>query len=255
MKRLLIVNADDCNLTPGVTRSILDCHDRGILSSTTFMINLPVTQKTIQEVKKRKGLGVGIHLNVTLGKPVSNPSSVTSLLDGDIFKKVGLQRSVLPKEEELIREYQNQINLFRKMFGRKPTHVDTHHQMHDHPFFYKALKKIARHNDIPMRRSALMRSGSKAVRGIQTTDHLLGDLTPEGHWRKTSLTQTLKTLPEGISEIMCHPGILDKALRKITSFTTGRVVEYKLFRSSQFRKMLSRQGIQLTHFGLCYTSN
>src|SRR3989338_7288177 len=117
MKHLLIVNADDCNLTPGVTQAILDCHDRGILTSTTFMINLPVEPVTVRALLRRKKLGVGIHLNVTLGKPISEPSQIRSLLSEGHFRKVQEQTKKLPKAAELAREYQGQINRFRKIFG------------------------------------------------------------------------------------------------------------------------------------------
>lgn len=249
MKRYLIVNADDCNLTPGVTRAILDCHDRGILTSTTFMINLPVAEQTVREILKRKSLGVGIHLNVTLGKPVSEPGKVSSLLDGSTFKKLKEQQSILPREKDLETEYQNQINLFRIIFGRKPTHLDTHHQVHDLPFFYEVLRKVALQNNVPMRRSVLMRQATTR-KGVRTTPFFLGNLTAEGYWREEALTNVLSNLPEAVSEIMCHPGKIDRDLKQISSFTTGREVEYRLFSSPAFRSLAARQGVTLTHFGV-----
>lgn len=249
MKRFLIVNADDCNLTPGVTRAILDCHDRGILTSTTFMINLPVKPETVKLVLARKNLGLGIHLNVTLGNPVSPLDDISSLLaDGGKFKKVGEQLSRLPKASELAREYQNQINRFRKVLGRMPTHLDTHHQVHDQGFFYEVLKQVARVNNVPLRRSMEMRNPEKA-KNVRTTDHFLGNLTVEGYWRPEALKTILQNLPEGTSEIMCHPGIHDRDLEAISSFTTGRVAEYRLFSSPSLRYLTSSLGIALTHFG------
>jgi chitin disaccharide deacetylase len=246
MKRHLIVNADDCNLTPGVTQAILDCHDKGILTSTTFMINLPLEPSTVKSLQRRKNLGVGIHLNVTLGKPVSNPAEIRSLLSGGTFRKVHDQTTKLPKAVELAREYQSQINRFKKAFGYLPTHLDTHHQVHDHPFFLEVLTKVASKNKLPLRRSRLTREAKR------TTDFIFGNLTVEGYWRKEALETILENLPNGTSEMMCHPGKNDAALKAISSFTSGREAEYKLFSSPAVKAFTVRQGITLTHFGLCY---
>lgn len=249
MKRFLIVNADDCNLTPGVTRAILDCHDTGILTSTTFMISLPVEPETVKAVLSRKNLGVGIHLNVTMGRPVSAPDEIASLLgEGGKFKKLGEQTGRLPKAAHLALEYQNQINRFRKILGRMPTHLDTHHQVHDHDFFYEVLKNVARKNQLPLRRSMRMRDPQKA-KGVKSTDHFFGNLTVEGYWRDEPLKTVLINLPEGISEIMCHPGIHDRDLENVSSFTSGRAAEYRLFRSPALRRLTASLGIALTHFG------
>ena len=68
--RSLIVNADDYGLTAGVSRGILDAHRRGIVTSTTLLVNRPVDPALI-EALKASGMGVGLHLNLTLGPPVA----------------------------------------------------------------------------------------------------------------------------------------------------------------------------------------
>ena len=60
----LIVNADDFNLSPGVSRGILEAHARGIVTSTTMMINLPPDAATLACLRD-SDLGVGLHLNLT----------------------------------------------------------------------------------------------------------------------------------------------------------------------------------------------
>lgn len=253
MSRFLIVNADDFNLTRGVDRAILYCHDRGIVSSTTFMINLPVASSTVRDVKKRKELGVGLHLNVTFNKPLLKTSKVKSLTGGhENFRKMKEQLGVLPSASELFSEYSAQIEKFVKVFGRKPTHLDTHHQMHNHPFFLKVLSEIAKRFKVPMRTSCLLRQSSifEKLKPPVVTDYFFGNLTPEGHWTHEPLEVILKNLPSGVSEVMCHPGIVDGDLKSVSSFTTGRAVELAVFSSGIFRKILSDYGIRLVHFGV-----
>lgn len=250
MKHILIVNADDCNLTPGVTHAILDSHDHGILTSTTFMANLPIQKETLRQILKRKNLGVGIHLNVTFGKPVSRPSRIKSLLTPDgFFRKVQPQVSRPPEAGDLAAEYQAQIDHFTVAFGRNPTHLDTHHQVHDDLFFLKVLAQVAKKNGLPVRRSKSMR----VVPGLRTPDFFFGNLSPAGYWTPGPLETILKNLPPGVSEIMCHPGRHDRELEAVSSFRKGRQKEWRLFRSSRLRKFVLDSGIVLSHYGLCYT--
>jgi len=254
MTKILIVNADDGNLTPGVTQAILDCHDKGILSSTTWMINLPHSANRVKEVQSRAQLGVGIHLNLTLGEPVSDRSQIPSLLTEEgRFRKVGPQLENLPRAAEARLEYRSQIERFRKFFGRLPTHLDTHHQVHDHPFFLALLSEIANDYKLPLRRSKLLAEPAAYDFHFLTSDYLWGDLNPEGYWRRGKLEEVLKQLPEGINEVMCHPGLNDKDLQAVSSFTTGREEEMNLLSDPGLRGLLKKQGIELSHFGVCYT--
>ena len=85
---------------------------------------------------------------------------------------------------------------------------------------------------------------------VKTTDYFFGNLTPEGHWTPEPLEVILKNLPVGVSEIMCHPGIVDADLKAVSSFTTGRAVEHRVFSSGFFRKILADSGVKLVHFGM-----
>lgn len=256
MARTLIVNADDCNLTAGVTRAILDCHDHGILTSTTFMMNLPVTATTIAAIQKRKNLGVGIHLNITYGPPVSPAKKILSLIaPGGKFKKRAALLAGKPRLQEIITEYRAQIDRFRKTFDRLPTHLDTHHQLHDDPHYFRAVAETSRRFRLPVRRSRLISQPEyRRVLTVPVTDYFFGNLTPEGFWRENAIATVLKNLPEGTSEMMCHPGQDDRQLRSISSFHFGRKIEWQLLRSSRLRSLVRECGISLSHFGLCYTS-
>ena len=249
--RRLIINADDCNLTGGVTCGILKAHDKGILTSTTLLMNLPLAKKTVRELKQRIKLGLGVHLNVTLGEPVSLRSKVRSLLkpEGrfrrplDYFKK-------MPAVNEVAREYESQIQLFEKRFGRKPDHLDTHHHLHDFPIFFAALSKVARKWEVPVRRSRIFQWAdyAHAIKGIKTTDYLFGNLEARFVWQRESFLGLVETLPEGTSEIGCHPGYSDTKLRAISSLTDVREKELKLFSDGKLRKRLTALGIELIRF-------
>ncbi len=255
-QKILIVNADDCNLTSQVTEAILKSHENGIVTSTTFLINLPFGTGVVREILARKKLGLGLHLNVTLGKPLAKASLVKSLLqkDGRFKKKDQYSLNKLPPVPEITEEFKSQLQKFVKTFKRLPTHIDVHHHMHDFRPFLEALAFVAKKHDLPIRWTRLLTEPEiKSVhKGLKTTDHFYGNLDPHTFWTEEVLRHLLFTLPEGRSEIMCHPGWVDDELVAISSLTIPREREYQLFSLKELRRYIDHLGIKLTHFG-CFS--
>jgi predicted glycoside hydrolase/deacetylase ChbG (UPF0249 family) len=252
-QRSLIINADDCNLTSQVTEAILKAHENGVVTSTTFLVNMPMGTDVSKELLSRKKLGIGLHLNVTLGKPLAKPGLIGSLLqkDGRFKKKDQYFAKKLPPVFEIAEEFKAQLAKFVKIFKRLPTHVDVHHHMHDFRPFLEALAMIARKHKLPIRWTRLLTEPD--VRGehkdLKTTDHFYGNLDPHTFWTEEVLRHLLFTLPEGTSEIMCHPGWVDDELCSISSLTIPREREYQLFSLKELRRYLDHLGIKLIHFG------
>ena len=246
----LIINADDCDLTAGETRGILLAHDRGMVTSTTLMMNLPLSERTVKELKKRKSLGLGVHLNVTFGKPLAKPSQISSLLkSGGIFRRPDDYQKKAPQVKDVVREYETQIKLFENRFGRNPDHLDTHHHLHDRPVFFKALASVAGKRKLPIRRSKLFQElPSRETSGLKTTDYLFGNLAAQFLWEAGPFGGVVENLPEGTSEIACHPGFYDTDLVRVSSLRRMREVELKLFSDAKLRKRLAGLGIELVRF-------
>src|SRR5512143_145694 len=88
MKRL-IINSDDYGRTPEISRGIREAHLRGVVTSTTCMMNIPTTGDDISiALTETPNLGMGVHLVLTMGRPLSAPESVSSIVDerGNFFK-------------------------------------------------------------------------------------------------------------------------------------------------------------------------
>lgn len=253
-QKILIVNADDCNLTARVTEAILKAHQNGIVTSTTFMVNLPVDLDVVQEIKALKKLGVGLHLNITLGKPVAKPGLVKSLLqkDGQFKKKDLYTAQKFPKVTEIAEEFKAQLSRFIKLFGKLPTHVDVHHHMHDHRPFLQALAMVVKKNTLPVRWTRLLNEQDTKIAypHLKTTHHFYGNLDPHTFWTEEVLRHLLFTLPEGINEVMCHPGWVDDELCAISSLTLPREREYQLFSMKELRRYIAHLDIKLANFGV-----
>ena len=81
MERRLIINADDFGMTEGISEGIIKAHLEGVVTSTTLMANMPAAAYAIKLAQKTPDLGVGIHLNLTTGRPISTPEKVRTWIN------------------------------------------------------------------------------------------------------------------------------------------------------------------------------
>jgi chitin disaccharide deacetylase len=100
----LIVNADDFGLTAGVTEGIVEAHARGIVTSTSLMVDSPAAKHAAKLAGEHPKLSVGLHF-----------VDDTPALD---------------EPGHAAREFSRQLDRFRELMGREPTHVDSHHHVH-----------------------------------------------------------------------------------------------------------------------------
>ncbi len=66
----VIFNSDDFGYSHGVNYGIMDAYQRGILTSTILMANMPGFEHAVKLRKEMPRLGVGVHLTLTCGKPL-----------------------------------------------------------------------------------------------------------------------------------------------------------------------------------------
>jgi len=81
MEKRLIINADDFGLCESVNKGIVEAHTKGVLTSTTIMANMPAADQAVELAKNLPTLGLGVHLNLTAGKPLSKDNTVKLILD------------------------------------------------------------------------------------------------------------------------------------------------------------------------------
>src|SRR5512137_2484629 len=116
MTRTMIVNADDFGRTRGVSAGIVHAHLHGLVSTTTAMVNLPgALDDVAQAARQAPTLGLGVHLNLTHGRPIADAADVPSLVDpgGSFYAPDDLLasgRRPLPIHVE--REWRAQIKAF-----------------------------------------------------------------------------------------------------------------------------------------------
>jgi len=223
MSKYLIVNADDFGYARGVNQGIIAAHDHGVVLSTSLMVDAPCAAEAATLARKSASLGVGLHFVVT------NTNGPTV----DLFDVTAI-------EKELYRQYQRCYDLL----GRLPTHLDSHHHVHLRrelaPFF---LDWAAEHQ-IPLRN----------LGPVSYNGGFYGQWYDE-EWRPHSapeligvdnLTRILCALPEGVTELACHPGYASPDLD--SSYAAEREIELTTLLDRRVPTLIQELSIILTNF-------
>jgi hopanoid biosynthesis associated protein HpnK len=278
----LIVNADDFGLTLGVNRAIIEAHTRGIVTSATLLANMPAFDDAVRLAKAHPTLGVGLHFNISQGRPVAKTAEVRSLLapNGEFLKPYRLALNSAADEVnmfEIMREFRAQAEKLLAA-GLTITHVDSHKHAHALPPVFYAMRDtmgLFGINAMRLPRERVrwlraLRSPKRFKQGVRaagltffcgpypklldefealTTDHFFG-AAQTGFWSKRWLLTLLKKLPEGTSELMCHPGYDDAVLgASRTRLRASREAELRLLTDPEVVACARAQGIELINFG------
>src|SRR5512133_837132 len=131
MAKRLIVNADDYGHTPGVSEGIRQGHLHGIVTSTSAMMNRPLAPADLTvAARKCPDLGIGVHLVLTAGKPVLAAVKLSTLVDsqGNFLKLPALVDRINQIDlEQVWAEWNAQVEMFIRHYGKNPDHLDSHH--------------------------------------------------------------------------------------------------------------------------------
>jgi predicted glycoside hydrolase/deacetylase ChbG (UPF0249 family) len=287
--RNLIVNADDLGWTEGVNRGIAETHRNGIVTSASLLANGAAFRSGVELARTTPGLGVGVHLNLSDGEPAAGRDVVATLLNdrGELEGRPEslllrlARRSVLLEEVE--REWDAQIQKVRDS-GIEVTHLDGHKHVQMLPGLFEiALRLAKRHGIAAVRvsheesslRAALsagakqkgtvvMKQGVQARglkllapdareqaerAGIATADYFCG-IAQTGELTREGVLRLLEILPEGTTELMCHPGYMDAELaNSATRLQASRQAEVEILTDTGIRNLVASQGIRLIDYG------
>ncbi|WP_158301621.1 carbohydrate deacetylase [Paenibacillus mesophilus] len=209
MSKYVIVNADDFGLSKHINEAILEAHRNGIVTSTTLMANMPGFNHAVLSAKRNRSLGVGLHANLSYGKPLSPAASVPSLVGADGFfsdKRDGWR--VQDIERELYRQFDMLVSA-----GLQPTHLDSHHHIHlEVSSVYSIMCKLAEQKRIPIR---LHPWSSQLECRPASTDRLIMDTYEQSDGAERLLAH-MESMADGTTEIMCHPVYGGGELRSLT---------------------------------------
>jgi chitin disaccharide deacetylase len=282
MKKL-IINADDLGADESRNAGIMEGICAGVIKSVSLLANGCSLQDVLRnmEAGKFKGVSIGIHLNLSEGKPVSkDPPMLTgnggSFLGKRAAQELYLQEGNSELEKEISREVEAQIVSLRQA-GIPISHMDGHQHIHVFPAVRRAAFAAAEKYGIPWVRiphepypladreripqglqseakffSELGERAFSLLSGscIRTSDHFCG-LYLKGCLSSGLLERYLPNLPEGVTELMVHPGRVpaEKTEGAFTNFSTiDREKELDALLSISFAEAVGRCGVRLISF-------
>lgn len=228
MTRLLIVNADDLGASPGVNRGIFEVHQHGIVTSASLMVRQPGAQEAAALLPEHPRLSVGLHLD--LGEWV--------YCDGEWHAAYEIADAA--DEAAVERELERQLELFQRLTGRTPTHLDSHQHVHLSEPAAGPVAAAGARLGIPVRRS----SDAIHYEGRFYGQSSRGEPTPDAVG-VNPLLRIIRTLPEGCTELCCHPGYAD-GLR--SSYCEERELEIATLCDPRIAAEIASQGIELVSF-------
>ena len=268
--------ADDYAMTPGVSAGILEALDAGSLSATSAMTTSEWWPETAPLLKPHAGhADIGVHLNLTMGAPLA---AMPTFAPRGVFPGIGqmlrLSRGDVLPLPEIAAEIDRQLDRFAEIWGTPPDHVDGHqHVQVLKPIRRLLLAALRKRGWRPwlrdsgdgivpiLRRGTSLKKaaglaflasgfGEEAKRaGLRTNVGFAGfsDFDPREDY--LSLLARYLTAPGPHHLVMCHPGHVDDALRRLDPVVGTRESELSILTSPAFKGLLAAKGATLARLG------
>ncbi len=273
-KNMVIINADDFGITKGVNKAIFELVDAGILTSTSVMSNMP---DYVDIVKLKNKIGISVHFNLTIGRPVNDPKKIPTLVNeqgcfcdlSELLKRLR-QGQILKQEVEI--EFDDQIKRLIDM-GVRPDHVDTHESLLKYPFFANIIMEKAKKYSImavrtytprkfdytrllnPKRLLISLYLGFQKLRwkynGFKVADRYEGILKVGIDYPTAvrTLEDIFYNLPKGVLEVGVHPGYCNDNNMILGDYVNEREVELQALMSKEVKNAIEKSRVSLATFG------
>jgi hypothetical protein len=276
MTKRLIVNADDYGHSSGVSEGIRQGHLNGIVTSTSAMMNRPLTPAELTVAARVcPNLGIGVHLVITAGKPVLGAERLSTLVDsqGNFHKLPAfVDRLNQIDLEQVWVEWNAQVEMFIRIFGRNPDHLDSHHHSsYFTPALLERMVRLAEQLHCGIRKpfgedpadaarylpqalvdTAIQNFAAFTARPFPpTTDAFISEFFEEGAALEHMLIilETIAADPvHETFELMCHPAKMDHELNGISHYTDKRITELAVLTDTKVHEKLAALGIQLIRY-------
>ncbi|MHB9026381.1 MAG: carbohydrate deacetylase [Armatimonadota bacterium] len=283
MSKYLIINADGYGFTRGINRGIEEAVDRGVITSISVNANFDASEDLPAFVREFPQISVGVHVNPVVGRPIADPKDIPTLVNAaGEFHYHDFAARLMRKQidlDELLFELSLQVKRVRD-WGVQISHLDSHQNQHLYPPYFQVFLKLLTSEDISRMRThahfvlaesahprwdavgfylrhpyrllthtlARYEMGVARRHGIRMADRLMstshtGDKAVLALW-----LQLLRNVPEGWSEVFCHPAYPDDELRRWATYVDQRRTEIEVMTCRETRETIERCGIELKSF-------
>jgi predicted glycoside hydrolase/deacetylase ChbG (UPF0249 family) len=226
--RELIVNADDFGQSVGINRGVIAAHECGIVTSASLMVRWPAAGDAVTCARAHPDLGLGLH--VDLGEWASSEG-----------EWIPVYEVVNTRDSEAVRqEIRRQLDEFRRLTGRDPTHLDSHQHVHQSDPVRSCLCAVASELGVTVRHYTPGLRYCGAFYGQKG-----GGAPLPAAIEVDALLALLTALPGGVTELGCHPGLDDDV---DSMYRAERAVEVTTLCDPRVRAAIDAAGIRLRAF-------
>jgi chitin disaccharide deacetylase len=224
--RNLVVNADDLGLSAAVNEGIFAAHVEGIVTSASLMVRQGAAPAVAVRAAELPELAIGLHLDLAEWNYEAGEWTLAySHCDGD-------------DPEAVEAECRTQLERFRALLGRDPTHLDSHQHVHESEPAKAVAAALAAELGVPLRNRTIRYEGGfygQSGKGEPFPD----GITPE------ALMNLIRALPPGWTEIGCHPAA---GPVPTSSYDAERRIELETLRDPRLKDLLNVMQINLCSF-------
>lgn len=261
MSRQIIVHADDFGLHPAINDGIETAYRQGMVTSASIMPEGPAFNDAVLRSRDMPGLDIGLHFALVgvAGMPPTLSAFLQTYLSGGMPPRV------------VAEAFRRQIDAARSA-GLSLSHLDSHQHLHALPGLMRVVCPLAAEHGLrairlpvdgpaftpisPARRVqaavlAVMARLSRhciAAYGLHTSDHFSG-MAVSGHLTAPVLTSYLTNAQMGLTEIVCHPGAENIALRAVFPWGYDWEGERAALCSAEAKQGVEAGGVKLIGWG------
>ena len=224
----LIVNADDFGQSPGLNSGIIKALEQGIVTSASLMVRYPAARDAAVYARNNNKLGIGLHID--LGEWI--------IADGEwksLYEVVSMD-NIKAVEDEI----NQQLSSFYKLMGKKPTHIDSHQHVHKRENLQPIFLELAAKLNITLRGCS---------QNVNYCGNFYGQSFDGSPYHAAISVEGLKRiiagLPDGITELACHPGLMDDIE---TMYRTERELEVNTLSNVEIQETIFNANIELCSF-------
>jgi predicted glycoside hydrolase/deacetylase ChbG (UPF0249 family) len=229
VERYLVVNADDFGLSESVNAGTARAHEHGIVTAATMMVRGRAAQEAADYARRTPSLSVGLHVDL----------AEWEYRDDEWIARYTVVDTA--DESAVVAEVERQLDTFRSLLGREPSHLDSHQHVHRDQPVAGVLRRLGQQMGVPVRHQAQ----EVAYRGDFYGQTGKGDPYPSAITVE-ALVGVLRSLPAGITELGCHPGLEEPDLDNV--YRDERPVEVTSLCDLAVRAAVEECGIRLASF-------
>ncbi len=246
MKKIL-VRADDLGFSEGINFGIQKSVKQGIVKSVGFMVNMDATQHGY-DLLRDADVCLGLHTNICIGRPLSDPTLIPSMVDIDgNFKRSSVYRKsnidIVNYEEARI-EVEAQYLKFVEITGHKPRYFEGHAIESDN--FSKAMADISNKYEcdfLPVSFTGPTKFRNTVL--YVSMDAMNAQYNPYQSFKRDALK---KYTDNGICMFVTHPGYLDAYVLHNSSLTIPRALEVEMLCSKEIKDWIHENGIEVISY-------